>query len=93
MYKKSKYTPAQNQEWMMVAYNVLCESSESMTNEEIRHTDLSLTYVTQQKMSRLLNQLVEDGYILKSKGRDGRTRYKAVEVLVSQGYDIDSMVY
>lgn len=90
---KSKYSPLQTQEWTVAAMVVLSESQEALTCEQIRMSDLGLVDVTPQKMSRILATLAEDGFIVKSKGKDGKMRYKSVGVLLEQGYNLKTMVF
>lgn len=92
-YTKSKYSTVQTQHWTVAAMVILSESKESMTCEQIRQSDLELINVTPQKMSRILSDLVDRGLVLKSKGKDGRMRYKSVGVLLEQGYEVEKMVY
>ena len=92
-YKKSKYTEKQNQSWTVAAMVVLSESQEAMTCDQIRKSDLCLVEVTPQKMARILSELAERGLIVKTKGRDGRMRYKSVGVIIEQGYNLNEMVY
>lgn len=93
MYKKSKYSTEQTQRWSVAAMCVLADSKEALRCDEICSADITLTEVTPQKMSRILNELVEGGFVRKTKGKDGRMRYKSVGVLVDQGYDLNKMVY
>lgn len=92
-YKKSKYTEKQNQSWTVAAMVVLSESQEAMTCDQIRQSDLCLVEVTPQKMARILSELAERGLIVKTKGKDGRMRYKSVGVIIEQGYNLNEMVY
>lgn len=92
-YTKSKYSAAQTMQWRVAAMCVLDDATEALTCEEIRTRDLALVDVTPQKMARILNELVEGGFAAKTKGKDGRMRYKSIGVLIDQGYDIDSLVY
>ena len=92
-YTKSKYTEQQNQSWTVAAMIVLSEAQEAMTCAQIRQSDLELVGVTPQKMSRILSGLVERGLIVKTKGKDGRMRYKSVGVIIEQGYNLNEIVY
>ena len=44
-------------------------------------------------MARILSELAERGLIVKTKGKDGRMRYKSVGVIIEQGYNLNEMVY
>ena len=92
-YTKSKYTEQQNQSWTVAAMIVLSEAQEAMTCDQIRQSDLELVGVTPQKMARILSGLVERGLVVKTKGKDGRMRYKSVGVILEQGYNLNEMVY
>ena len=92
-YTKPKYTEQQNQSWTVAAMIVLSESQEAMTCDQIRQSDLELVGVTPQKMARILSGLVERGLVVKTKGKDGRMRYKSVGVIIEQGYNLNEMVY
>ena len=92
-YKKSKYTEQQNQNWTVAAMIVLSDAQEAMTCDQIRQSDLELVGVTPQKMARILSGLVERGLVVKTKGKDGRMRYRSVGVIIEQGYNLNEMVY
>lgn len=92
-YKRSKYSVQQTQCWSVAAMSVLSEAQEALTCEQIKRSDLLLTDVTPQKLSRILSELVTNGFVTKTKGRDGRMRYKSIAVLQEQGYDISTMIY
>lgn len=91
-YTKSKYTTEQNQRWSVAAMIVLSNSQEAISCDEIRRSDLELVEVTPQKMARILNELVEAGFVMKTKGKDGRMRYKSVGVMIEQGYNTKEVV-
>lgn len=92
-FTRSKYTPAHNQELAVAAMVVLADSKEALTCDQIKQGDLILAEVTPQKMARVLNELVEAGFVVKTKGRSGRMVYKSVGVLLDQGYDLNQMVF
>ena len=64
---RSKYTAEQNSQLKVAAMEVLAESQEYMTIEQICHANLTLVGVTTQKMARILNEMAEQGVIIKSK--------------------------
>ena len=72
---------------------VLSDAQAAMTCDQIRQSDLELVGVTPQKMTRILSGLVERGLVVKTKGKDGRMRYKSVGVIIEQGYNLNEMVY
>lgn len=86
-YTKSRYTAEQNHRWTVEAMVVLSEAKEAMTCEQIRMADLDLLNVTPQKMSRILNDLVEGGFVMKTKAKSGLMKYKSVSVMLEQGYN------
>lgn len=87
-YSRSKYTPEMNQRWSVDAMITLGEQARDMTCEEIQQASIELGALTPQKMSRILNELCERGFVMKAKGRNGRMRYKAVGVMLAEGYDV-----
>ena len=92
-YKKSKYTPAQTQEITMRALDVLANSDEPMTIQQICQSDVFLVNQTIQKMSRVLNDLYERGVIFKTKDKaSGRMIYITGQALERQGYELDKVV-
>lgn len=93
MYTKSKYSPAQTQMWTVAAMVVLNDSREAMTCDQIRQGDMCLVDLTPQKLARILSDLVNAGFVARTKGKDGRMKYKSVGVLIEEGYELSKMVY
>lgn len=93
-YVKSKYSPEFSSELRVRALSALADSPTALTIEEICQTDSTLIGVTPQKMARSLNELVEAGFVkkTKSKAKNNRMVYAAVSQLESQGYDINKVV-
>lgn len=61
-----------------------------MTIDEIKSQDMILQPLTSQKMARLIGNLIEMGLVRKGKSKSlGRMVYKAVAVMISQGYDVN----
>lgn len=77
-YTRSKYTKEMNQKWSVEAMITLSDSRREMSVDEIQKVSPLLSGLTPQKLSRILNELWEKGFILKYKGTDGRMRYRAV---------------
>lgn len=79
-YKKtSKYSVEQTQSISVAAFGVLAEAQRALTIPEIQGRDLSLTGQTPQKLSRVLNELVEAGFVIKGFDKEqGRVNYKIV---------------
>ncbi len=93
-YVKSKYSPEFTSELRVRALSVLADSPNPMTIDEICRTDTSLIGITTQKMARSLNDLVEAGFVMKTKSKSkNKMVYMAVSQLEDQGYDITKVVY
>ena len=92
-YVKSKYSAEFSSELRVRALSVLADSPTPMTIDEICHADSSLVGVTTQKMARSLNDLVEAGFVMKTKSKaKNKMVYAAVSQLEEQGYDITKVV-
>lgn len=90
---KPKYTKDQNSELRVRTLGVLADSPNAMTIPEICAGDMSLMGQTPQKMARVLNELVEAGFVMKTNSKSkGRMVYAAVCQLEDQGYDIEKVV-
>ena len=92
-YVKSKYSKEFTSELRVCALSVLADSPTPMTIDEICHADSNLVGITTQKMARSLNELVEAGFVMKTKSKSkNRMVYAAVSQLEEQGYDISKVV-
>ena len=92
-FKQAKYTREKTAEIRLTALGVLVDAGRPLTISEICAADLTLTYVTTQKMARELGDLVEAGLVKKTKSKSkGRMVYAAVASLEEQGYDLDNFV-
>lgn len=92
-FKQAKYTREKTAEIRLTALGVLVDAGKPLTISEICAADLTLTYVTTQKMARELGDLVEAGLVKKTKSKSkGRMVYAAVASLEEQGYDLDNFV-
>ena len=70
---------------------VLDQSPEALTIEQIQQRDMNLQGLTSQKISRLLGGLIEMGCVRKARSNAlGRMVYKSTTVMEVQGYDIGS---
>ena len=88
-YKTSKYSAQQNSELTVRCIDVLENSPEAMSIADIQKSDMVLHDVTSQKLSRILNHLVEFGVIKKTKDRaSGHMVYKSIKVMEEQGYEV-----
>lgn len=72
---------------------VLAEAPNGMTVDEIQAMDMNLVGITPQKMARMIGHLVEMGMVAKSKGRDGRMRYRSLASMEADGIDIEPYKY
>lgn len=92
-YVKSKYSAEFSSELRVRALTVLADSPTPMTIDEICHADSNLIGITTQKMARSLNDLVEAGFVMKTKSRaKNKMVYAAVSQLEAQGYDITKVI-
>lgn len=92
-YVQSKYSKEFSSELRVKALCVLADSPTPLTIEDICLADTSLVGVTPQKMARSLNELVEAGFVMKTKSKaKNRMVYAAVSQLEAQGYDISKVV-
>ena len=83
-------SPEKEGEYKMRSLSILNESEEAMTIDKIKSQDMILQPLTSQKMARLISNLIEMGLVRKGKSKNlGRMVYKAVAVMVRQGYDIN----
>ena len=90
---KPKYTKEQNSELRVRALGVLADSPNAMTIPEICAGDMGLMGQTPQKMARILNELVEAGFVMKTNSKSkSRMVYAAVCQLEEQGYDIEKVI-
>lgn len=78
-YRKNKYTTAQTQEIKMRAMEVVCNSIQALTIDEIKQADIYLVSATSQKLARVLGDLAEFGIIEKIKNKSGRMTYMSHE--------------
>lgn len=84
----NKYSSAQNEQLIAAVVDVLEDSPVAMTISDICVRRPSLAGQTSQKMSRILNELIEYGLVRKSLNKQTkRMMYISVNQLVSQGYE------
>lgn len=79
--RTSQYTAAQNDEMRGRVLVALADAGRPMTSEEIINADITLAGVSTQKISKLLNELIERGVVSKNKSklRNNRMVYMTVE--------------
>lgn len=87
---KSRYDGKMNSEMKYRIMSVLNESREAMPISRIQTSDLYLvTSTTPQKIGQLLNQLVEDGKVKKTKSSSlGKMVYKSTTIMAEEGYEV-----
>lgn len=78
MRSNSKYSKAQTDDWTGRIAIVLAGTKESLSIPEIQNRDAALTGISTQKMSRMLNHLVDFNLVSKTKGMGGRMVYRSL---------------
>lgn len=90
MYKTSKYSDKTNQDLEFRVLHVLLNSEDALSIQQIQQKDMILSNHTSQKLARILGKLIDFGCVKKSKSKSSnRMMYKAVSVMLAQGYDVD----
>lgn len=85
-----KLSPERESEYRFRILDILNDSENGMTIDQIKSQDMLLQPLTSQKMARLITGLIEMGLVRKGKSKAlGRMVYKAVAVMVRQGYDVE----
>lgn len=88
-FKTKAYSAAQEGEFKLRIIDILNNSDEAMTIDDIKSEDIILRDLTSQKMSRVLSNLIELGLVRKARSKaQGRMVYKAVSKMIEQGYDM-----
>ena len=87
-YRVSKYSDKMNHQITFDTIEVLDASPVAMSISDICAARISLNGVTSQKMARILNELIEKGFVKKAKSKNGRMMYKSTAVMEAQGYDV-----
>lgn len=84
-----KYTREQEGAFKVSILHVLDNSEVALSIDEIKLQDtLNLGIATNQKLSRVMGELIKMGLVKKSKSKStGRMMYKAVSKMVEQGYE------
>lgn len=87
---KTKYSVVQEGEFRFRVLDILNNSDEALTIDEIKSQDMILQPLTSQKLSRVLGHLIEMGLVKKAKSKKmNRMVYKAVTKMIEQGYNIE----
>lgn len=91
--RKRKLSAEKEGELKFRLLDILESSENSMNLDEIKASDpFVLGGYTTQKLSRLLNSLVENGLVRKAPSRStGRMMYKTVSKMIEQGYEVDDI--
>ena len=83
-------SPEKEEEYKMRILSILNESEEAITIDQIKSQDMILQLLISQKMARLISNLIEMGLVRKGRSKSlGRIVYKAIAVMVRQGYDMN----
>lgn len=94
MIKSSKYSKSVNEDLEFRVLNVLSNSPEALSTQQIQTMDIVLSHHTPQKLSRVLGKLIDMGFARKGKSKaTGRMMYKSVAVMIKQGYRIDGDIF
>ncbi len=95
MYKKNcrKYTAEQESEFRFRILDILNEQEEAIDINEIKsQAPMLLGHLSYQKMSRILNYLIEMGLVRKAKYKaTNRMVYKSVSKMTEQGYEVEEI--
>jgi hypothetical protein len=86
--KTAKYSAAYNAEMKVALMDALLECKEAVNIDQLKLMSIKLTNMTNQKVARLMNELVEQGIAAKGKDKSNRVTYKAISNMVEQGYEI-----
>lgn len=90
MYKTSKYSEKTNQDLEFRVLHVLLNSEDALSIQQIQQKDMILSNHTPQKLARVLGKLIDMSFVRKNKSKSSnRMMYKAVSVMLAQGYAID----
>ena len=85
--------PEVNADYKFRILDVLNNTDGSMTLDEIRMEDMILRPLSNQKISRLISDLIDFGLVQKGKSKSlGRMMYKATSKMREQGYEVDDPV-
>ncbi len=85
-----KYTLEQEGQFKIAALDILNNSEEALTLDEIKSQNLLVfSGVSTQKISRILGQLNDLGLVKKSKSKAvNKMIYKSVSKMLEQGYSV-----
>ncbi len=87
--RKSKYSAEYNSEMKVALMDTLLNCEEAVNIDQLKAKNIYLAGITNQKASRLMNELVDMGIAAKSQDKvTKRVVYKALEIMKKQGYEI-----
>lgn len=88
--KTAKYSTRTNAELELRILDILNTSKQAMTIDQIKQQDMMLAPHTSQKLAHVLGKLIEMGFVRKGKSKSlNRMMYKAVSVMMEEGYNVD----
>ena len=93
MRQTSKYSKEFTNEMTGRIAVILADEQAALNIQQIQMRDPNLVGITSQKMARMINHLVEMGFVAKAKGKDGRMVYKCLAVLEAEGIDPEPYRY
>lgn len=93
MRQTSKYSKEFTNEMTGRIAVILADEQAALNIQQIQMRDPNLVGITSQKMARMINHLVEMGFVAKAKGKDGRMVYKCLAVMEAEGVDPEPYRY
>lgn len=70
--------------------DILNNTEDSLTLDDIKASDITLAGLTTQKLSRVIGSLVELGLVRKARSKAlNRMVYKTVSKMIEQGYEVE----
>ena len=93
MRQTSKYSKEFTNEMTGRIAVILADEQAALNIQQIQMRDPNLVGITSQKMARMINHLVEMGFVAKAKGKDGRMVYKCLAVMEAEGVDVEKYRY
>ena len=74
-YKVSKYSKDFSNELAGRVAVVLFDATEPITINDIKNRDMVLSNITSQKITRILSNLIDTGFVVKGKNKTGHMTY------------------
>lgn len=86
----TRYRASVNEDLEIRVLDILSNSQEALSIQQMQREDIILAHHTSQKITRVLAKLIEMGFVRKGKSKSsGHMMYKAVSVMLEQGYSVD----